>query len=261
MPSQRQTKNKQRNAKRQPQQSHAPSAGQMVRADAPTLDNLKPPQPEEEQKPQPAKHSYLSENHQHSASPYRRIEKLNIVLTLIFSGAVAIFTAFSTYYSSKQWQAVMESLKDAKETREIENRAWVIVTGANMAREMKVGEPPIVSFVMANKGNTPARNVRVTSEVQIRDSPVPDGASVTVRGSMSAATIAPDAEVATFAPSNVVLDESTFAAVSKGQKHLYAWGVLQYEDIFGKAHVTSYCVVYQAYSTHFAPCENNNNMT
>ncbi|HEV2863055.1 MAG TPA: hypothetical protein VGX48_18715 [Pyrinomonadaceae bacterium] len=260
MPSRRPTKNKQRHAKRQPQQSHTPSAGQTVRTDAPTPDNLRPLQPEEEQKLQPAKHAYRSENYQQPANPYWQIDKLNIVLTLIFSGAVAIFTAFSTYYSSKQWQAVMESLKDAKETREIENRAWVIVTGAQMAKEMKVGEMPIVNFIMANKGNTPARNARITSEVQIRDSPVPDGASVTVRGSMSAATIAPDAEVATFAPSNVVLDESTFAAVSKGQKHLYAWGVLQYEDIFGKAHVTSYCVVYQAYSTHFAPCENNNSM-
>ena len=133
---------KQTKAKAQPQQGHAPSGGQLVTSHAPAVDQINRPQDGQQYEPEAEQRSNERPGQHQSSKPYRRIDKLNIGLTLLFSGLVVLFTGISTYYSSKQWEAVKQSLVDARETREIENRAYVVVKGIELLRApIKLGEP------------------------------------------------------------------------------------------------------------------------
>jgi hypothetical protein len=141
---QRPAKKKQRRARPQPQQGHAPPNGQVDMTTAPNLYNLETPHREQGDKPKSAQDTDARQSNQGATTPYRRIDKLNIALTLLFSFVVAVFTVFSTYYSSKQWEGIKQSLADAKETREIENRAWVNAESAELMKPIEL--PPNSRF-------------------------------------------------------------------------------------------------------------------
>jgi hypothetical protein len=167
MPNQKPTKAKQGRPKPQPQQGHSPSNSQVVRADAPALDNLEAPHTEQGNKPHAAQRADARESQQEATRPYRRIDKLNIALTLFFSFVIVVFTGVSTYYSSKQWEVMDRTIQ-------IENRAYVSVHKGSLGKELKVGEPASAVVFLVHKGNNPGMKARVESSIKFVDAPIPE---------------------------------------------------------------------------------------
>jgi hypothetical protein len=241
MPNKKPTKTKQPHPKPQPQQGHAPSSSQVVRADAPPLNHLQSPNAEQGDKPQPAQNTGASQNDQDAAKPYRRIDKLNIILTLLFTAAITIFTGFSTFYSSKQWDGIKQSLEDARETREVENRAYVSVKTASLVTELKPGEPATVTIDYVNKGDTPALKAGAHVEMDFLakrvSEPLPDNSATTM---VSSGVIHTDGVVGSDL-SIPPVSEEVFTQFMEGRLLLYVWGTVRYEDVFGKTHKTQFC--------------------
>jgi len=192
------------------------------------------------------------------------VTTLWVLVTAFAVIAQAIIYRKQWQIMQQQWEAMNEGLRETRISRELENRPWLMVIALNLARPLKVGEPPIAALTLMNKGNTPAIGVRIRSTLEIRDIPVPNPAPpVAVFGNISVPIIAPHSEAASFVPRRAALSQAELndiGAMPRSRKQIYIWGVLEYRDVFGKPHNTGYCFVYQFDSTHFAACEHSNYM-
>lgn len=243
MPNRKPTKTKKPQPKPEPQQGHSPSNIQVSRADSAPLNNLQSPHPEQSHKPQTTQGAVERQPNQEAAKPYRRIDKLNIILTLLFSGVVAIFAGISTYYSSKQWEGIKQSLADARATRNLENRAWVVFKETQNKEPISKTQPTTITVILQNMGATPAVNARV--EVTMKYAPQEPETFVTppdetMRGRY---VLPPGKEFPVYVKLPALTDEDYFLLTHGGYKY-YLWGIVEYEDIFNETHRTRFCYVW-----------------
>jgi hypothetical protein len=248
MPNKNPRKRKQTKAKAQPEPGHAPSGGQLVTSHAATVDQVNRPQDEQQYEPKPEQRPSERPGQHQPPKPYRSIDKLNIGLTLLFSGLVVLFTGISTYYSSKQWEAVKQSLVDARETREIENRAYVVVKGIELLRApIKLGEPNEGFVTYVNTGSTPARNVSFRSVARFIVPPLPNPPPLENLDPERAGSLivaAPGVELRG-STSPFKVDEDQFVTdLADGKKTMFIYGVIKYTDIFDEVHETQFCGFY-----------------
>ncbi|MFL6333249.1 MAG: hypothetical protein ACJ754_07915 [Pyrinomonadaceae bacterium] len=263
MPNQKPTKTKQGTAKPQTQQSHSPAGSKVVRADPLALDSLQPPNPEKGNKPQPTQDAGAGQSDQKISKPYSRIETTNIALSLIFSFAIVVFTAFSTYYSSKQWEGLQQSLTDARETRELENRSYLFVKGANVGGELKEGGRVAALLTFANAGQSPAQNVSVWVNVDFKNSPVPEPMPMfpdDATQEPSYGVVGPQGEMNITSYYKGVLTADKVGLINQRAETLYAWGIIEYDDIFQKRRKTEFCLRHVPGTDKMQPCSNNNRL-
>lgn len=247
-----------------------------------SYDSLQIPLSEQSEKPLPTQGAVKRQSQHETPKPYRRIDKLNIALTLLFSGVVAVFTGISTYYSSKQWEGVRESIADARETREIENRAYVT---AKTIKIRKYPENPRVAQIdvtFVNTGQTPAlRTVTYATVLSWKRSvPFPEKPYYpTPEGMPSTPTLASQGEVTISAgplrmgdniptegleelprPIGFPRNFEGPALELKDDEEILVYGFAQYKDIFGRTRLTKYCFVTFPNTWSFRVCETHNSM-
>ena len=93
-----------------------------------------------------------------------------------------------------------------------------------------------------NRGNTPTRNLWIYTRYELRDTELPDNFPFEITPDFvpRLTLISPDGciEGAFF---NIFGDD--LLAVSKGQKHLYVWGIARYHDVFPGTpeRITKFC--------------------
>lgn len=138
-------------------------------------------------------------------------------------------------------------------------RAWITVEESNIT-EFGEGKPIFTRVKFVNSGKSPALKVFTFANLEIRDTPVPepmpplptDGAgSRAVLGPQSTYTIA------------LKLDKQTTQTIQEiiaGQKKVYVWGIVEYDDIFGVRHRTKFCLVNSSWTKNFNACGNNNDV-
>jgi hypothetical protein len=183
--------------------------------------------------------------HHHLNDDRRRLEHVS----LWFEGSIVVFTLALTVVSFYQWRATRESL-------EIAERAWVTATQFKFADHPRVGEIPRATIDFTNAGNSPAANVKLirfmTFTNGLYPQPGPELDRLPEIGSaerLSTGVIGPSGAIHTDIALGRAITEDEFKRIQTGASRLYVFGVLEYNDIFGKARRTEFCFLSPDFGT------------
>jgi hypothetical protein len=149
-----------------------------------------------------------------------------------------------------------ESLKDSRRGFQISERPWLNVTNTNVTLPPDGGRPPRFDTTLTNSGKSPAYNVRVRQWVfladTISDKLMPEPSSI------STSVVAPASYVImTNSPTWVVTPEQFKDIVAK-KLFLCFHGIAEYDDVFGKRHLTKWCAYTVPDKTAIYPCTTGN---
>jgi hypothetical protein len=261
MTSKKPAKAKQTHTKHKPEGSKRPLGHETA---LPALDQFQDPHAGQSNKADAAYSTNTSQNSQEITKPFRRIELVNIVLTLIFSGLLVIATWTYTIYSRKQLDAVTEQarlmnegLKESVKTRELENAAFIGTKGAKWNQPLHVGEWQKISVTIINTGKTPAFNLKVEQGWVFQEAE-PTDLNMQQRGPASGiATVIPGVDnlIEFYIPN---LTEEDVSAITNFKKLITVYGKIKYDDIFGKPHWTNFCLTHHPTTEVFDICTKGN---
>jgi hypothetical protein len=218
----------------------------------------------------------------------RQFRKVNMVLTLIFTGVLALCTAIYVWFAGGQWQAMDASLKEIRINREMEYRAYVGAKGAVF--QPIPGNPAYatVTLVSINTGRTPVRSgTTIKRKLELRNEPPPDDTVLTEAGPHSKIAYLPNIEYTTYigalqtGVADILKAQQTLAAqgapvpqpaaksspspqgvapsltppepYSFGTGY-YLYGIIDYKDIFDRPHWTKFCFYIAPRTSAFALC-------
>lgn len=187
------------------------------------------------------------------------------ITELIFSLALVMFTGALVWVSSGQWGAMQDQLKEMKGTSEQTKRAIEASEKANLLRESGdrayVFVMPGILYhvhgnglpqsytVLSNSGLTVAKNV--VSSVGIRLLRLPGADVIDDLGSMRI----PEEGIMVAHPRvpHVLIRElkrrqgltpKEIEEIRTGAKRVYVFGLVTYEDIYGRSHKHEFCFMY-----------------
>jgi len=161
-----------------------------------------------------------------------RFFTVNTLSWLVF---VAVVTQIIIY--KKQWEAMQNTLKEMRISRELENRAWVGLKKIEVEQRPEGGVH--LNGFYVNSGNTPA-NVLIKFKGEMRKQPPPNDIDLgpyEAKGSNLA--LFPHVEY-----QSVIASLEGLPISNNPKSYTDAWyiyGRLEYEDIFGHPHVTKFC--------------------
>lgn len=180
-------------------------------------------------------------------------EKFWVAFGTIILAAVTLILGAATVFL---YLATRALVRGAELTAERQLRAYVLLDSASMVaaasdgtaispkRPIGIGFQPLVLMGWKNYGQTPAHNVVMSGAVAIADwpldpsklPPVPadEGGSVDIIGPQGTRR---KLEIST---KPLVLSETDYIAIRDGRKAIFAYGVVTYEDAFGKGRTTEY---------------------
>jgi hypothetical protein len=218
--------------------------------------------------------------HQHASHP---TSKWAVIwtkhwLSNFLQVVVIIILVFHGYLLNRHWQAMTDSIDETKRNRELEYRAYVGMKSVKLVP--RTNNPVIGDIIVAiaNTGRTPAKITRVQAQLRDRESPIPDNPVYdTGDGFPSTAVLAPQVDIEiSIAPIATSEADKVLAArnqqANKSQialtnvpppiivtsKKFYAYGLIEYTDIFGKPHSTKFCVVNTPGTGSWVSCSNYN---
>lgn len=134
-----------------------------------------------------------------------------------------------------------ESVKRAQTASRLDQRAWVGL-GAGHGLHIKVDDPAAFKIKIANSGHTPALKVVTTfatrrmargAPFQIKYEPIEDA---------SKSVLHPNVEHVVRVEENIPLSAAVLTAIDAGAIVLYVYGRIEYVDIFGAPHITTFCM-------------------
>jgi hypothetical protein len=123
------------------------------------------------------------------------------------------------------------------------------------------GQAASVEVQVENSGRTPAINITIQSKLDYRDSAIPEkpdyGRSA---GNNSIATLLPGASAPVIIFGERGLLSTEVQAFKDLKSKFYAYGLIQYEDVFGARHTTRFCGWYNIAKKSFTFCDSHNEM-
>lgn len=156
-----------------------------------------------------------------------------------YSGAwIAAFTIVLTFSTAGMWWVNERSLDHAKQSSERQLRAYVHVASAKVKNLDKASGREIV-VVVKNYGQTPALKARFRSAEHVREWPLQGALD-----DLSKVEIRTGVEALPFGRPVIMhipvgdLTEWSERALRNGEHAIYFWGLVTYEDVFGKPHFT-----------------------
>lgn len=175
--------------------------------------------------------------------------------TTIFTGVIAVATVIYAVVSSCQLTVMRRQLENSQ----LDQRAWV---GPVEAIIPKTGErpEPHLGVKIVNSGKTPARKVLAKISTQYlsaetefapsyKDDPVEPSVSV----------IQPGMWINLFSRATLgTMTSQEMDGVRAGRNRLYLYGLITYEDIFGRPHSTRFCLYLQSDLSGFNACSTYN---
>lgn len=166
-------------------------------------------------------------------------ERIRFFTVNTLSWLVLVAVILQVVIYRKQWHAMQDTLSEMRISRELENRAWVGVKNLNFRESPFGGHDILASFV--NSGNTPAI-VRVAFVGEPREDSPPDNIKLQQaphEGSRIA--LFPHVEVTnriyTLPPGHAPVTLQP----TNPDHAWYLYGVLEYDDAFGRHHTTKFC--------------------
>lgn len=167
-----------------------------------------------------------------------------------------IATATLAVFSYLQWRAMSKQMT-------ISMRAWVNINSVELENTINSREPPVAFVTSINTGNTPAMNCKITNHIQFSDTEE-KLSSPELTTTANAFTVASGAEYSSTMPFKTphekITDEDINLLIQQKLK-MYITGIIHYEDVFGHAHTTKFCVFNTSFdSLAFRPCSRYNTM-
>jgi len=184
----------------------------------------------------------------------------------LFNAILAIFTIVYASVSIFQLRVLHQQAKTMNKQSEIMvsqliigQRAWFVVKGVNY-EEVKVGQGVKILISVINSGNTPVLNGTIHSNMGFREKPVPVPMpfNVPTDAELSTIVVGPKSEMNHIIQAPVALTEEVVSLFDQKRIRLYAWGVIKYDDVFGRPHKTEFCVVSRVGTRQMDACQNNN---
>jgi hypothetical protein len=196
------------------------------------------------------------------AQPRGKAAWLQTWLPIIFNGLVVLVIISHAFYYKRQWQAMQDSLKETRASRELDNRAWVTVKEAVVER-IGVGQEVIVAVVLTNNGHSPATNVSGKIKPTITGTPLSYNKQLmpTDLPAFDASdyakpqdVIGPGTDSTIRWGSGSALDEKTLADLTSNKVWLSFYGLVEYKDVFNQPHWTTFCVSFDGKINRLRVC-------
>jgi hypothetical protein len=167
-----------------------------------------------------------------------------------FNGIVALFTAATCVVTYLQYTAQL-----------LDQRAWVGVIQGEKPAEIIADVGYVWYFRASNSGKTPALSARyVTSFWHEGERFVPEYPSPGPGENKSVTVIQPgERQILTTKP--LRMSREYLETLKSGTAHLYIYGQIQYDDIFGAIHCTMFCFVLQTDLQHLGACGEYNEVS
>lgn len=178
----------------------------------------------------------------------------------LLNALIVVAIVFQAFIYHKQWKAMQCGLSDTRKAVQYSETAYVAVKDASLT-QFEVGKKIAAGLTFVNAGNTPAYNERSYCYIELRDKPLPpnltDFQDIGEEPSMH--IIPPNGGVRhQLVETEVVLTDQMRGLVEQGRYQTYVWGIVTYEDIFGREHWTKFCLVQYKNSARLDGCGNNN---
>jgi hypothetical protein len=168
--------------------------------------------------------------------------------------------------AKRQADAAEDQVNVAKDTEKRQLRAYIGVVSPPDNQRINPFFLPIVPIVRLNArnfGQTPAYKVTYVARLDIRDHPLPKDTDYTVEAieGFNPVTIFPGVfdmgEIKLVAKRP--LNATEIASIQGGKtKRLYAWGTVNYRDVFDAPHYTEFCIGFfnlTITDIQFEPCD------
>ena len=150
-------------------------------------------------------------------------------------------------------QASAETARSNWALTELGKRAWVHATEFRAALKTQGAENSTLEIRIANLGNTPARELKVSTNFHIEDE-VPDELSLKPRANNIVLGPGVGFSISHF----LRVSPADLAAISTGRRVLLACGQADYVDVLGVARQTRWCAVYNVNGNSFTPAAKHN---
>lgn len=195
-----------------------------------------------------------------SAKWERRQYRVQATIAVVGALSVVIY-GFQLYEMRKATEATtvaakaaQDAVELARESAQIDQRAWVVIKAASFDKAISAGDPHTLNLVMTNIGKTPANNVDIYFWTAISDETDPDKLPRPESSQHpSQGVAAPNVDIMVPA-SPVKLNAEQVAALTTGTLKYFAYGHISYRDVFGKKHTTKFCLFnYPTGGQLFAP--------
>ncbi len=189
---------------------------------------------------------------------------------------VVLVTSVYAFFSYGQWTTMDKSIEEMRQNRELEYRAYVGVKGVVFQQRADNPAWGDVILLSVNTGRTPALEGRVRRVIERRDSPPPDGTVINDPEHVGSKIIyVPSLDftttlgmIGTSVADQLVTPKETkpkgsptppVASLTPPQSTLfsegwYAYGIIEYKDIFSKPHATKFCYFNLPSTRDFYPC-------
>jgi hypothetical protein len=188
-----------------------------------------------------------------------RIEIAGLIFVIIYAG----LTGFLVSYTSDQLKEARKVTKLSDENFRRSERAWINTNFVTPVFYIREGEPPLYKFAVHNYGQSPALNTAImthstggwrvnwTDIQQEMNNATPDRRSlITVAGGQDIPVAGPGVNATGFH----LLTKEEAAGIENGTIREIVFGKIEYSDIFGASHTTTFCVFYSPY--HADPLPN-----
>lgn len=146
---------------------------------------------------------------------------------------IAVFTAILGVGTWRLWLATDRLVEGAKDTSQRQLRAYVAIGDINLKTE---DDKPIITAILKNTGQTPAKNLRTSIGVSWDTEPEGD---VLIDEDMPASKR--DLGAGIEMPAQIIWDSfegQLMKDIFTGQQLAWLLGVVEYEDIFGEKRFT-----------------------
>lgn len=143
-----------------------------------------------------------------------------------------------------------KAISDTREIGEKQVRAYIGVVPKMddiAPRDFRKGGSPEVSIAVRNSGNSPALNFRYAAGFGIQPKGFPTHNGMVVEpvsdGPIPRTTVAVDDEVIITTRTEITLTDEVISDVVRvgADKRFFIFGVILYDDVFGKPHTTRFC--------------------
>ncbi len=169
-------------------------------------------------------------------------------LPIIFNGLVVCVIVIHAFYYNKQWKAMESALNETRVSRQIEDRAWISLTEAQVQGGANPGEVLLVSAKIKNSGNSPAVNTVIKAGISIEDDIIlpnrplrpSDLSGFTSDLSEPPFILGPGVEHLINSRPMPVSDQGAFNRKNNITR-IKIFGVVEYEDIFRRKHWMTFC--------------------
>jgi hypothetical protein len=150
-----------------------------------------------------------------------------------------------------------EALRETRISRELENAAFVGIKSAKLDEPLHVGPWQKITIIIIDSSRSPAFNLNVKQDWALQAKEPSDLTPRSPDQPARKGTVTPgvDSAIHFWIPN---LTSQDVDDVTNFRKLIYLFGKIEYDDIFGKHHWTSFCLSHHPTTQDLDVCVNGN---